>query len=508
MMKCSKKFCVVFLAVMMAVMCGVSPVFAAMSVNIDYVVQAFLDNPIRAEQTFMNKEVVTEGEVVEITRDSYGGYAVCLKTINAGFTDKYFLCWLAKSALKTAANLDKGSKICIRGMVYDFHNKRIDVIISHHIVSLGDSVITRILTRAELEFREELGRAHSGNLQAQFNVGWKYANGEGVEKNYAESVRWYREAVNRGHALAMNNLGWAYRNGQGVEQNYSEAMRLFRKSAEKGEAWGMISVGQMYEEGVGVSKDISEAVSWYYKAAVKKYDYALERLRVLAEKQNNVDAQRTLGDMFYNGRVVTRNYQEAVKYYRLAAENGHSESMYLLAHMIMNGMGTTQDLNEVEKWYKLAADKGHAYSTYRLAKIYEGKGENMLYIHYLQQAKDIGSVEAAIEYENNRTAIERLLLVNSIKQSPTSPDSTPQSPESPDLPAPSTPQSSGRYIINGTSIPLFSLPNARAKVITSLKTGEHVTLVKTFGKGRDTWCEIKTSQDITGWISGQYITQN
>ena len=63
---------------------------------------------------------------------------------------------------------------------------------------------------------------------------------------------------------------------------------------------------------------------------------------------------------------------------------------------------------------RLAADKGHAYATYRLAKIYEGKGEDMLYIHYLQQAKDMGNVEAAVEYENNRTTTS-------------SPDSPPQS---------------------------------------------------------------------------------
>ena len=79
-MKSIKRFCVV-LAVM-AVMCGVSPVFAAMNVNIDYVVQAFLDNPIRAEQTYMNKEVETEGEVQEIKRDSYGGFMISLTALN------------------------------------------------------------------------------------------------------------------------------------------------------------------------------------------------------------------------------------------------------------------------------------------------------------------------------------------------------------------------------------------------------------------------------------------
>ena len=356
-------------------------------------------------------------------------------------------------------------------------------------------MITRIFTRAELEFREELSRAHSGNVQAQFNVGWKYANGEGVEKNYAESVRWYREAANKGDASAMNNLGWAYESGQGVEQNYSEAMRLYRQAADKGNAMSMRNLGSMYENGRGVSKDISEAVNWYYKAAVKKNDYALERLKAIAS-QNNVDAQRLLGDMYYNGWGVTRNYNEAVKYYRLSAEQGHSGAMYMLGLVHEYGNGTAKNIDEAMKWYKLAADKGHSNAMYRLAMLYKAKKDYMSYADYLAQAKNNGNNDAVNEYNKNPIAMEQILIINAIKQEAASSDSPP------------APQSSGRCIINGTNIPLLSLPNALAKVITSLTTGYSVTLVKSFGKGKDTWCEIRTSQDITGWVSGQYITQN
>ena len=37
--------------------------------------------------------------------------------------------------------------------------------------------------------------AEQGNATAQFNLGLMYANGEGVPKDDAEAVRWYRLAV-------------------------------------------------------------------------------------------------------------------------------------------------------------------------------------------------------------------------------------------------------------------------------------------------------------------------
>jgi len=47
-----------------------------------------------------------------------------------------------------------------------------------------------------------------------------YNNGEGVTQDYAEAVRWYRLAADRGDAVAQHNLGLMYKLGQGVTQDY------------------------------------------------------------------------------------------------------------------------------------------------------------------------------------------------------------------------------------------------------------------------------------------------
>ena len=53
-------------------------------------------------------------------------------------------------------------------------------------------------------------RAANGDAEAQNNLGNCYYNGEGVTKDYAEAVRWYRKAAEQGHAnakIVLNLMG-------------------------------------------------------------------------------------------------------------------------------------------------------------------------------------------------------------------------------------------------------------------------------------------------------------
>ena len=63
-----------------------------------------------------------------------------------------------------------------------------------------------------------------------------YGKGQGVAKDEAESVRWYRKAAAQGNAAAQCNLGISYSNGQGVAKDEAEAVRWFRRAAAQGDA--------------------------------------------------------------------------------------------------------------------------------------------------------------------------------------------------------------------------------------------------------------------------------
>ena len=64
-------------------------------------------------------------------------------------------------------------------------------------------------------------------------LGWNYSNGEGVEQNMTEAIRWYTAAAEGGNADAMHNLGWHYDHGEGVEQDMKKAICWYERAAEQ-----------------------------------------------------------------------------------------------------------------------------------------------------------------------------------------------------------------------------------------------------------------------------------
>ena len=117
------------------------------------------------------------------------------------------------------------------------------------------------------EFLTVKAKAEKGDATAQFNLGLMYMNDLGVEKDYAEAVKWYRKSAEQGNANAQNILGIMYEKGNGVEKDYVEALKWYNKAADQGLAAAQNILGIMYEKGNGVEKDYVEALKWYNKAA-------------------------------------------------------------------------------------------------------------------------------------------------------------------------------------------------------------------------------------------------
>ena len=82
-----------------------------------------------------------------------------------------------------------------------------------------------VLGQAPDTITEIRRRAEQGHAEAQFNLGTMYANADGVPKNDAEAVKWYRLAAEQGHAAAQFNLGLRYAYGAGVLKDEAEAVR-------------------------------------------------------------------------------------------------------------------------------------------------------------------------------------------------------------------------------------------------------------------------------------------
>ena len=163
------------------------------------------------------------------------------------------------------------------------------------------------LLRSEKQMRELQEKADADDAKSQYILGNKYYK----DGNYAEAVKWYRRAADRGHVYAIHNLGNAYYNGRGVEQNYNEAFKLYRIAADKGYAQAQYFLGNERCNGKkAFHRDYVEAFKWYMKAA----------------EQGHAKAQCNLGNMYQNGLGVEKNYVEAAKWYRKAINNNDDKA--------------------------------------------------------------------------------------------------------------------------------------------------------------------------------------
>ena len=53
-----------------------------------------------------------------------------------------------------------------------------------------------------------------------------YHNGNGVLKDSAEALKWFRKSAEQGNAFAQFKLGVMYGKGNGVQQDYAEASNI------------------------------------------------------------------------------------------------------------------------------------------------------------------------------------------------------------------------------------------------------------------------------------------
>ncbi len=65
--------------------------------------------------------------------------------------------------------------------------------------------------------------ADRGDADAQWQMGVRYHNGEGVPRDDAQAMQWFLRAAEQGHVIAQATLGAYYWAGRGVPQDLSKA---------------------------------------------------------------------------------------------------------------------------------------------------------------------------------------------------------------------------------------------------------------------------------------------
>jgi soluble lytic murein transglycosylase-like protein len=77
-------------------------------------------------------------------------------------------------------------------------------------------------------------REYADNPKRLVELGIRYENAEGVARDYAKAAALYCAAARKNDADAQFALGWMYANGRGFEKNDAIAAQLFSKAAANG----------------------------------------------------------------------------------------------------------------------------------------------------------------------------------------------------------------------------------------------------------------------------------
>ena len=118
-----------------------------------------------------------------------------------------------------------------------------------------------------------------------FYLALAYQYGDhGLNQDYANAMRLYREAAEAGSASAMANIGCMYRYGEGVATNSTRAVHWFKKAAEAGDPLGIHQLALSEAFGIGVERDLMAAK--YLLLSNGNYPPSTEWLRALVKDQD------------------------------------------------------------------------------------------------------------------------------------------------------------------------------------------------------------------------------
>lgn len=216
----------------------------------------------------------------------------------------------------------------------------------------------------QLAEREGEVRGHE-NARAAVEIGKLYFEGKGVERDYAEALKWSHKAQKLGDGDSAQIVGRIYGEIQNESLTDTEAGRLYPTAlkqrqdlegkAEQGDAQAQLKVAQFYGPNKwnnfnGLRDDLKSAR--YYNMAAEQGSADAERGICFLFSES-----RSAGEMNGKPEVIKQYAETAANWCRKAAEAGDGESQRNLGLMYTEGWGLPADRKEALKWYLKAADQ-------------------------------------------------------------------------------------------------------------------------------------------------------
>ena len=188
------------------------------------------------------------------------------------------------------------------------------------------------------------GRAH-----AMAEVGLRYSNGAGVERDFVKAAQWFEQALAAGDASAGTLLAECYLFGKGLTKNETKAVALLHDAAAASDPRAMDQLATCYHKGIGVGRDDREAFRLYSAAAKLNYLDSAGNLGVLYLTSDQTDL----------GKNEAARTRKALDLFRDGAKQNNAFCMFLYARCFEAGTGVEANSTEASDWYRRAAEAGN-----------------------------------------------------------------------------------------------------------------------------------------------------
>ena len=266
-------------------------------------------------------------------------------------------------------------------------------------------------TCADDENESKTGTNPLSNSITQYQMGLKYLNGDQVEQNYDEALKWFQLSADQNNIYAHMMLYQMYTNGEGVDRDEEIAQNHLQFAAEHGHHEALVLLIHKYATGDGVEIDKDQVIAYltqsgdidlimniadkYEKGdgfekdvgmAYKLYKLALSFKKNLTRNQetaihNRIDGIKPgLANIYYERAFSDQ--EQKIQWLKLASEFDHADAAYILGDIYEHDNSFASDsedpkqifypaIEEAIKYYKIAAQHGHTEAQYRLGHIYE-----------------------------------------------------------------------------------------------------------------------------------------
>jgi TPR repeat protein len=185
--------------------------------------------------------------------------------------------------------------------------------------------------------------------RAKLYLGQAYDAGEGVEKNRAEALKWFRSGASQGDLDSLTRLAALTLEGVAGPDKVEEGLKLYFEAAELGHFEAILTVATFYETGEYLPQDFAEALKWYLKVANKDIP----------------ELHRKLSNAYHH--MTPQNPVESLKWLQKAAQGEHDEARLIYAWKMDKNAQTFERQKESLESHRSSAEKGDAAAQYALA---------------------------------------------------------------------------------------------------------------------------------------------